>query len=305
MRREVPSIMRRALAHPYAWLMPLPMVTASAPPRVRAVAGRVTSVLFMIAMLSGTALAQSTNYRAQARYYSAKEAYDRAQYSTAAGLLLQSRQLLSGKSNERLQFLLVVSLYRAGQYTDAQKETARFFDIVEGRETQASYTKDVDHVSQDEVREITMLVDKIDNAVVASAANAVHAADEARRAAENARIFADLSGNYLVYGPGIKGAAAVVTESGGGFYGSVNDGVAFDGSRTSESMTEIRFAGTVNYYVPCPDGTSGNTPLFDSVTIVFTKSTRTFEFTVANAQYDRFCMEAGRYGSRTYRVVRR
>jgi len=113
---------------------------------------------------------QASGFRAQGRYYSAKEAYEKGQHAQAAQMLLESREFLGGKSNIRLQYLLVRSLYNAGQFKAAQAEMAAFFKLEEtrGEERQKiyqNYPQDVDQLSPDETREISILIDKIDREV--------------------------------------------------------------------------------------------------------------------------------------------
>lgn len=142
-----------------------------------------TLLLALLFLFAAPAVdAQSANYRAQARYYSAKRAYEGGQYNDAARMLLESRGLLGGKSNERLQYLLVLSLHRAKRFDDAQAEIRRFFDLLENREQRENYTHDVDRMTADEIRQITMLLDEVD----AGAANAARARANAAAAGERA-----------------------------------------------------------------------------------------------------------------------
>lgn len=135
--------------------------------------------------------AQSAGFRAQGRYYSAKEAFESNRFADAAQLLRESRDFLGGKSNIRLQYLLVRSLHSAGKYQEAQKEMAVFFNISDAKGEERAkiyqnYPQDVDQLTSDETREISIMIDKIDREVAAGteAKNAVAAqaaAKEVRR----------------------------------------------------------------------------------------------------------------------------
>jgi hypothetical protein len=123
--------------------------------------------LFLLSVLVGsTAWAQekAAAYRAQGRYYSAKEAFENKRYSDAARMLGESRQMLGGKSNIRLQYLLVLSLYHAGRFAEAQVEMNNYLALEERHspDKYANFPQDVDALTNDETRAITMLIDKID-----------------------------------------------------------------------------------------------------------------------------------------------
>ncbi|MBL9218194.1 MAG: hypothetical protein JNG82_06885 [Opitutaceae bacterium] len=109
--------------------------------------------------------AQSANYRAQAKYYTAKTAYEAGKYADAIASLNEAKRLLEGQSNEVIQYLHIMSAYRAGRYQEAQGEMARFFDLIERREKDKDFTKDVDRVSADEIKSVTQILDDIEGKV--------------------------------------------------------------------------------------------------------------------------------------------
>jgi hypothetical protein len=148
--------------------------------------------LFLISLLLPLCVsAQSSGFRAQGRYYSAKEAFEAGRPAEAAQLLRESREFLGGKSNIRLQYLLVRSLYSAGKFKEAQQEMGVFFAITDAKGEERTkiyqnYPQDVDQLTNDETREISIMIDKIDREVAAgteqkNAVAAQAAAKEAQR----------------------------------------------------------------------------------------------------------------------------
>ena len=74
--------------------------------------------------------------------------------------------------NIRLQYLLVRSLYTAGKFKEAQQEMAVFFTITDAKGEERTkiyqnYPQDVDQLTNDETREISIMIDKIDREVAA------------------------------------------------------------------------------------------------------------------------------------------
>lgn len=126
--------------------------------------------LFLLSLMvvsTGWAQEKAAAYRAQGRYYSAKEAFDAKRFDDAARMLRESREMLGGKSNIRLQFLLVYSLYNAGRFKEAQVEMNSYLTLIErsNPEKYANFPQDVDALTNDETRAITMIIDKIDSEV--------------------------------------------------------------------------------------------------------------------------------------------
>lgn len=123
--------------------------------------------------------ASASGLRAQGRYYTAKEAYEQRRYDDAARLLKESRDMLGGKSNRRLQYLLVMSLYNAKRFRDAQTEMNFYLELEsDAKGRYMSFPQDVDALTGDETRAITMLIDKIDSEVASGAEDRIHAAAE-------------------------------------------------------------------------------------------------------------------------------
>jgi hypothetical protein len=155
---------------------------------------RLLALLCVLSLLCLQTFAQSANFRAQARYYSAKSAYEAGKFDDAVRMLFESRQFLEGKSNPQLQHILVLSLYKAGRFKEAQTEMSRFFTLHEGKEDRAHFTEDVDELTNNEVREITIILDDIDDKVRRDIEGEKKRVIEAKRLAEQRRAWeADLT----------------------------------------------------------------------------------------------------------------
>lgn len=136
-------------------------------------------LLALFVVWAGNAHASASGLRAQGRYYSAKEAYEQRRYDDAARMLKESRMMLDGKSNKRLQYLLVMSLYNAKRFRDAQEEMNFYLELEsDAKGRYMSFPQDVDALTSDETRAITMLIDKIDAEVSAGTEDRLNAAAE-------------------------------------------------------------------------------------------------------------------------------
>jgi hypothetical protein len=116
-------------------------------------------VLFFFT-ISSKIEAQSVNYRAQGNYYSAKTKYKAGAYQEALDYINKSKTSLGG-TNEELQYLHILAAYRLEDFEQAQKELQTFFDIGEKKVTPVYFDKSVDRLTNDETRELTMLMDPI------------------------------------------------------------------------------------------------------------------------------------------------
>lgn len=117
-----------------------------------------------IALLHNLTYSQGTNYRAQGKYYSAKERYENKEYESALDYIYESKELLKG-TNYVLQYLHIVSAYYGGFYEEAQKEMETFFHLEERQIESVRFSRGVDELTSDETKELTKLIDKIDEAV--------------------------------------------------------------------------------------------------------------------------------------------
>lgn len=108
---------------------------------------------------------QSSNYRAQGKYYSALTSLKNKDYSSSITYILQCKEFLGGKSNIEVEYVHILAAWNSHDYISAQREVVRFFDLVEGREKQESFDKTVDRLTPDEIKEITKLLDPINEAV--------------------------------------------------------------------------------------------------------------------------------------------
>jgi hypothetical protein len=128
---------------------------------------RILPLVFVCLLWPAAAFAQSDNFRAAGRFYSAKKSYEERRYGEAVKYLNDARGYLNGGSNQRIQHLLVLCLFKSARYREAQKEAARLFEIYEGKEKYVGFSKDVDKITEDEIREVTMMIDEIDKQVAA------------------------------------------------------------------------------------------------------------------------------------------
>ena len=162
-------------------------------------------LILLALVLPLSMFAQASGFRAQGRYYSAKEAFEKGRYDEAAQMLRESRQYLGGKSNNRLQYLLVSSLYNAGRFKLAQDEMALFFKLEETQypekeQIYQSYPQDVDKLTPDETKAVSQMIDKIDREVAnntegkraAEKQQQQDAAERSRRRHEAYTAFSDL-----------------------------------------------------------------------------------------------------------------
>ena len=117
-----------------------------------------------LALLYDVTYSQGTNWRAQGKYYSAKERYENKEYESALDYIYDCKELLEG-TNYVLQYLHIVSAYYGGNYEEAQKELETFFRLVDEEIEPVDFSKDVLELTQDETRELTKLIDKIDESV--------------------------------------------------------------------------------------------------------------------------------------------
>ena len=108
--------------------------------------------------------AQSSNFRAQGNYYSAKSSLENKDYSGAIRYINKSKENLGG-TNEQLQYLHILAAYYMGNHEEASKELEKFFAIEDGSLEPVSFDKSVDRLTQDETRSLTILIDPIFEAV--------------------------------------------------------------------------------------------------------------------------------------------
>lgn len=114
--------------------------------------------------LSSNSSAQSTNYRAQGNYYSAKTNLKTGKYAEAIAYVKKSKEMLGG-TNEELQYLHILAAYRLDLVEEAKKELEIFFDINDKKIKPIYFDKSVDRLTNDETKELTMLMDPIYEAV--------------------------------------------------------------------------------------------------------------------------------------------
>lgn len=119
------------------------------------------NLLTLLLLWSSFAAAQSSNVRAQGRYYSAKEAYETGDCSRAAVLAKEAETLLGG-TNQRLVYLEVVALFCVERFADARVALSRYFDLVDKKIDAVQFLDGVDALSETEKKNLTRLIDKIE-----------------------------------------------------------------------------------------------------------------------------------------------
>ena len=165
--------------------------------RITLVARLLAAVCCLVLATLAPAIAspQSVAVRAQGHYYSAKEAYLGKRYDRALDYVYKSKEALGG-TNQQLQHLHVFAAYTAGRYTEAQREMDTFFKLTEKVVPEVRFSRSVQPLTNDEVTELTKLINKIDEGVAAQAA-AERLAAEHRAAAEvEARKMAAWTGQW-------------------------------------------------------------------------------------------------------------
>lgn len=122
--------------------------------------------LILICTLIGelTLTAQSSNFRAAGNYYSAKTNFKTRQYEEALSYILKSKAALGG-TNEQLQYLHILTAYRLKKFEEAKKELELFFGIEENKVKPIYFDKSVDRLTEDETKELTILIDPVFEAV--------------------------------------------------------------------------------------------------------------------------------------------
>ncbi len=130
-------------------------------------------LLSMLLLISTLSFSQSSNFRAQGKYYSAKEKFEQNKFNDALNYIYQSKKFLNGGSNYKLQYIHIIAAYKAGRYKEAQKEMKRYFNLIDKKEKPIAFEKYVERLTSDETKAITKLIDKIDEAVVRSHQNTI------------------------------------------------------------------------------------------------------------------------------------
>ena len=104
--------------------------------------------------------AQNTNVRAQGNYYSAKRNYQVKNYEEAINYVNKSKTALVG-TNRELQYLHILAAYNLYKYEEAAKELQTYFDLEEKKIKIVNFDKSVDRLTDDETKELSMLIDPI------------------------------------------------------------------------------------------------------------------------------------------------
>ena len=122
-------------------------------------------ILLMILLAVASALsAQSSSFRAQARYYTAVEEFEAGEYFSAIESTREAKRILGG-TNVLLQYLHIMSAYEAGRPNEAFQEIERFFRLVEGEIEAENFPRGAEGLSDDEVDDILRIYDEVESAV--------------------------------------------------------------------------------------------------------------------------------------------
>lgn len=138
-----------------------------------------TFLVFLAVVLPQLMFGQSANYRAQGKYYSGLEQFENQEYESALAYIWQAKELLGG-TNYKLQYLHILCLYELEYYQDAQTQMTNYFNLIEQKATPKPFVKDVEHLTQDETKHLTKLIDKIDEGYN-KAKNRVQAREDLKR----------------------------------------------------------------------------------------------------------------------------
>lgn len=128
-------------------------------------------LLLFMSLVVFSIKAQTANFRAQGNYYSAKEQYQSHNYNAALDYIYKAKKTLGG-TNIQLQYIHVMAAYHAKKYAEAKDELETFFKIQASEIKPVSFDKYVDHLTDDEVKEITKIIDKVDESFAAGEAKA-------------------------------------------------------------------------------------------------------------------------------------
>ena len=104
--------------------------------------------------------AQNTNVRAQGNYYSAKSNFQNKNYEEALKYVNKSKTALVG-TNRELQYLHILAAYNLYKFEEAAKELQTYFDMEEKKVKIVYFDKSVDRLTNDETKELSMLIDPI------------------------------------------------------------------------------------------------------------------------------------------------
>lgn len=87
-----------------------------------------TSVAFILLFCCQIAAAQTNDIKAQSAYLQAYEAFGKSNFNEAVNSLQNARELL-GKTNSKIQYLLVKSLIEAKDHVKADVELKKYFEV--------------------------------------------------------------------------------------------------------------------------------------------------------------------------------
>ena len=118
----------------------------------------ITIICLLVTIIS--LQAQNTNVRAQGNYYSAKKHFQSKNYEEAINYVNKSKTALNG-TNRELQYLHILAAYNLYKYEEAAKELQTYFDMEEKKIKIVYFDKSVDRLTDDETKELSMLIDPI------------------------------------------------------------------------------------------------------------------------------------------------
>lgn len=138
---------------------------------------------FFLICLVNQANSQSSQIRAQARYYSAKSQFEKGDYASTLISVKESKEILGG-TNFLVQYLHIMAAYNNGNYKEAQTEMDKYFKLLDKKEAPISFSRSVEELSSDETTDLVKLLDKIDQHVADNTEEKVRIEKERKQKAE-------------------------------------------------------------------------------------------------------------------------
>jgi hypothetical protein len=130
--------------------------------------GRKYLSMFILLLVAAGAFGQGANTRAQGKYYAAKESFQNGDFESAARFCGEAKELLGGKTNDILEYVNVMALYRKGDFQSCQKEIETFFAVIdesalpqEQRKLTQKFSYIVETLTDDEIKEVSKILEPV------------------------------------------------------------------------------------------------------------------------------------------------
>jgi tetratricopeptide (TPR) repeat protein len=211
-------------------------------------------LFFMVGILfSSSVSGMDVNYRAQGHYYSAKQALEQKNYAAALRYIEECQKALNG-TNREVQYVYVLSAYHGGRFREAKRELERFFELAEGKLQPVQFGHSVDRLTNDEIRALTMLINPIEEGIVAQERAQERETQEKARREAAAR---NLSGTWVWTNPPANihsPTTLTLTQTATGIFAeSIKDEHRttrlWGGNKIREDDNAIIYQGTFHYFI--------------------------------------------------------